>query len=315
MSYDVNKLLSDKNVRIGVEFEFLIPNLSKKDKNRLKNYSAISLAYYEYDIYEREFEKYIDGITKKLPKLPKYARDLGYKSGDIIPEPDEVLKKPKQLRRKFLKIVDYYLYLVDWPIEKPYITINQNKRKQNRWVVKPELTLNGTGFEIASPVLTLSEFNDIIPKMFECINKYCRTNNSCGLHISLSFNNIPNLRKRIDTVKLVSYVNEKYIYNLFPNRRYNKWVYSIHKDLKDNYKALNKIKVNKDKFLSINLRHLSEKNQYVEFRYLGGSKYQRRWKDIKKVTAMYIYAMKMACNDKNKTEYRERLNKLIGEKF
>ncbi len=303
-------ILKDRNVTIGAEFEFFVPEITDKDKKRTKQWSTLEIANYEFHIYEMELEKYIDGIIRKPPKLPNYVDESEYKDGDIIPEPESVLPK---YRDSFLKLVDKYLYLNNWPIQDYIITNDNTFKRKNKWIVKPDSSVTPAGFEIVTPAMSLDGFLETVPSVFSCIDKYCKTDKTCGFHISLSLNNKPDLLKNVDMVKLVSFINEEYIYKLFPKRRNNNWSYSMYEDVRENYKIHKKYSVSYGHYMAVNFEHLKKKNnQYIEFRYLGGTKYQQRWNDIKKILGMYIYALNISCSDKLKVEYKRRLEKIIG---
>lgn len=303
-------ILKNKNITIGAEFEFFVPEITDKDRKRIKQWSVLEIANYEHHIYEMELEKYVDGLIKKPPKLPDYVDKSEYKDGDVIPEPESVIPR---YRNSFLKMVNKYLYLNNWPIREYYITNDNTFKRKNKWIVKPDSSVTPAGFEIVTPAMSLNDFMVITPKIFDCIDKYCKTDKTCGFHISLSLNDKPELTKHLDMVKLVSFINEDYIYKLFPKRRNNSWSYSMYNDVKENYKIHENPSVSYGHYMAINFEHLKKKrNQYVEFRYLGGAKYQQKWNDIKKILGMYIYALEISCNNRSKVEYKKRLDKIIG---
>jgi hypothetical protein len=107
---DITKLLNSKNILMGIEFEFLIPKISNKDSRRMRKWTELSIANYEYEVYEEELGRYIDRERINLPKLPKYVSGLNYKPGDIIPEPHMIIRKPKE---PFLQLVNDYLNIID----------------------------------------------------------------------------------------------------------------------------------------------------------------------------------------------------------
>lgn len=309
---DIDKILSDRNIKIGAEFEFIIPNISEGARKRIKKWSAMSVAYYEYDIYEDLLGKYVDGIKRKPPKVPKYAHDLGYCDGDIIPDPDEVMKKPKG---EMSQLVDDYLRLDKWPIDNPIISDDTYFKEKDRWIIKPDYSLSGAGVELVTPVLSLKKFLEVVPKILKCIDEYGRTDKSCGLHFSISLNNDKNLNKVIDLIKLVTFIDEKYIYKLFHTRKGNDYAKSAHEDLIYNIEIHKKLKLDTGHWQAVNTEHLRRKNKYIEFRYLGGPNYQKKWKDIKKITAMYIQALRLACNNRNKAEYKNRIESIFGGRY
>lgn len=302
---DVLKNLSSRNIRVGAEFEFKI---SPSKKKKLKKDIGLSIAYYEYEVYVKQLERYFDEKRKTLPKLPYYAEKFGYVSGDDIPDPDDILNKPKS---KFHRLIDNFLYIRNWPIPEPKISINRLYKNSQEWIMKPDWSLGNNGVELVTPIMTLNQFKNLLPKILKCIHKYGKTDTKCGLHISISISNIKKLRDVLDPEKLITFIDEKYIFKHFPSRRNNEFCYSMHKNIKDNNEFYGKKKVNKNHYMAVNLRHLRGKNQYIEFRYLGGPKYEMKYKYIKRVLAMYIYSFKMACNNKKIGEYNQRLDEII----
>jgi hypothetical protein len=301
-------IISDRTVRIGVEFEFLISKVSEKHSKKIQKWTAISVAYYEYDIYEEQLTKYYEGKRRKLPKLPRYAELLGFVPGDDIPDPDEVMKKPKDT---FLELVDDYLNINELPIKDFVATTSVHFKDRTKWIVKPDYSLSKEGFEIVSPILTLKEFVEIVPQVFKYIEKYGKTDKSCGLHISMSLKNMAN--KNVDTVKLASFIDESIIYKYFPQRKRTDYAHSAHKTLRDNYnEKKGKTKLDRGHWEAINIQHLSTRNKYIEFRYMGGKDYHLKWKDIKKILYMFVNALKISCTDKSKIEYKKRLNNIIN---
>jgi hypothetical protein len=55
--------------------------------------------------------------------------------------------------------------------------------------------------------------------------------------------------------------------------------------------------------MGINLQHLKGKNKYIEFRYIGGRDYHKKWKEIKYLTAKFILAIRKACDENTDYEY------------
>lgn len=307
---DITKLLNNKNIMMGIEFEFLIPKVSNKDSKRMRKWTELSVANYEYEVYEEELGRYIDRERITPPKLPKYVSGLNFKDGDIIPEPHTIIKKPTQ---PFLQLVDEYLNISDWPIERPVVTENDRFRRKDRWIVKPDFSLSKDGFEIVSPVMPLKDSLKMIPKILKCIDKYGVTDKSCGIHFNISVKNM-NMKEKVDTTKLSAFINEPYIYKLFPKRRNNDYAKSMHEDLKINVKEEKRCVSSHGHCLAVNYEHLLEKNKYIEFRYIGGTKYHQRWKDIRKILAVYIYALKISYTNKFKDEFTKNIEKIIGRK-
>jgi len=303
---DVNKYLSDKDIRIGMEIEFVIPKFEKDHESeiiKLYNYQDMT---WEYDLYTDALAEWYENDGKKPPKVPKWAKKMGYKNGEDIPDPEEFMSS--DMKRYFRSLIKYFR-ADKLPFQ--YIISSENfYHNKEKWVLKPDSTIGLAGIEISSPVLTLPQFLDICPKIFRHIDMYGgKTNDDCGFHIGLSINN-QSWYKRLNVLKMGTLVDEKYIYKRFPNRVNNEYARSVHSDIKElinnNDKIVDRIKEKsykrKPKFteshhLAINIEHLSQKNKYVEFRYIGGKDYHHRWCDIKKLTAHYIRAIRWGCSE------------------
>lgn len=281
------------NIRIGVEFEFVVPNISQEDRVDMEKWTKISTAYYEYDVWEDLIGEYIDGNISIPPQLPTYALKLGYEQDDIIPDPDEVFRRPKD---EFLKLVNKYLDIESWPFKDPIITDNPDFKWSDSWIIKPDYSLTGCGFEIVSPKLTFDEYLNIMPKMFQSIESHGITTEDCGLHFSISFSDIDDLECVLDIDELAENVDEDMIYKLFPDRKNNGYAISIRKDLQDNLNRGMK-SFTAGHFMAVNIEHLGTDNEYVEFRYIGGKDYHKRWNDIRQLVDMFIKALKVSCNE------------------
>jgi hypothetical protein len=125
---------------------------------------------------------------------------------------------------------------------------------------------------------------------------------------------------KLDVMKLGVFVNEEEIYKIFPMRKNNTFCLSVHKDIKSllrkkigdyiikNWKL--KPEFSENHYMAINFQHLKEKNKYIEFRYIGGRDYHLKWKAIKYVTAMFIRATRMACDNNTDVDFFTKLARL-----
>lgn len=316
---EVDKYLSDPNVRIGMEIEFVIPKFERDHESeiiKLYNYQDM---IWEYDLYTEALAEWYENDGKKPPKVPKWAKRMGYKNGEDIPDPDEFMSG--DMRKYFRSLIKYFR-ADKLPFQ--YIVSSDNFFKnKEKWVLKPDSTIGLGGIEIASPVLTLPQFLDICPKIFQHIDTYGgKTNDDCGFHVGLSINN-ESWYKRLNILKMGTLVDEKYIYKRFPSRVNNEYAQSVHGDIEDllnnNDKLVDRLKEKtlrrKPKFteshhLAINIEHLKQKNKYVEFRYIGGKDYHHRWADIKKLTAHYIRSIRWGCSEHGNDFFIKRMETL-----
>jgi hypothetical protein len=203
------------------------------------------------------------------------------------------------------------------------ISKNEKATHKNKFVFKPDGSIGVDGVEVTTPIMSVSEFMRFLPKMFKAINSSAKTNNDCGLHISISLANVPDLEKAIDLTKLIVFLDEGYIYENFEMRRFNIFAQSAHHKL---YREITKdpeaIKtyIGKKKDFSkshhdaINIEHLSSDNKYVEFRYVGGAHYQTKLDRIQLIIARYIYSLSIACDPEYKRkEYLSKLNRIYNK--
>jgi len=205
-----------------------------------------------------------------------------------------------------------YIMSLDFPIE----------LDSNNWEVIDDASLSSNlgGVEVVTPIMKLPELIDTIEKVFKWMDKYAYTDDTCGFHIHMSINN----GKELDPLKLVLFAEEGLIYKVFPDRIDNDYATSIKKghfrfmkpftidDIKMMAKK-NKIdkEFNTEKYLGIHLSDL--KSNHVEFRYMGGKNYQRKFNDIKMLIANYTHWLSIATDpDYKRKEYIIKMNKLVN---
>ena len=315
---EIKEALKNPNILIGAEWEFVVP---KFEKDYAKDIQELTLNQ-QYDQYDDLFDKFEDGIVKNPPKVPKYAKDLGYTEGEEIPKP--VISF--EFEDMFNMILDKgYIPVKKLPFKNYIISSNNITTSKTKWIIKPDITLGPSGLEIVSPPLPVKEFLDVSKKMFDFISKYGETNNKCGFHISISLKNISNLGKELDVIKLSLFTDETYVYKYFDMRKYNEYARSVQQAVKsgkmDKY-VLNQIvytkkltaKYAKSHFMAINIEHLDTPNEYIEFRYLGGKDYHKKFDRIQTTVGQYIYNLSLACDPdfKNK-EYGLKAQRIINK--
>jgi hypothetical protein len=127
------------------------------------------------------------------------------------------------------------------------------------------------------------------------MDKYTRVDDSCGFHVHLSMKS----KYPIDPLKLILFVEEDKIYKEFEDRIGNSYAKSI-KDahinkldlsIDDLRKLAKKEKLEKnmnlEKYLGLHLIEL-DKN-HVEFRYMGGKDYHKKFKEIRELIINYAF--------------------------
>lgn len=194
-------------------------------------------------------------------------------------------------------------------------TVTQ-KQGDRYWRVESDSSLSDGGVEIISPPLPIDEFLPMCKKVFEWIEEIGETDSSCGFHINMSLANVPDLLNTLNPVKLIMLLDEEYIYRdeAFSARKLGIYCRSSKdqinnygpKDIEDIFdqKGLTQ-KVVRTKMKGVNLSHSNR----VEFRYMGGAGYHRKFETIKAVIGHYAISLSAACDPKfMQKEYYQRLS-------
>ena len=164
----------------------------------------------------------------------------------------------------------------------------------------------------------------MVIKMLNWISENGYTNDRASIHINLSFDKKyledPALLSKMNVLKFILDFDEQQIYKFFPNREKSayaksiKWVMpkweAFHFDA--NQVASNNFKFADTKYYGINFSK-KEKN-YLEFRYLGGTDYERKTDNILYLIERFLMQMWNSCNDprftaENKIELQRIINK------
>jgi hypothetical protein len=185
------------------------------------------------------------------------------------------------------------------------------------WEVKEDGSLSKGGMEISTGIYSVKKLIDIIEKVFKWMDKYTRVDDSCGFHVHLSMKS----KYPIDPLKLILFVEEDKIYKEFEDRIGNSYAKSI-KDahinkldlsIDDLRKLAKKEKLEKnmnlEKYLGLHLIEL-DKN-HVEFRYMGGKDYHKKFKEIRELIINYAFWLSIACDpDFKRHEYLTKAARL-----
>jgi hypothetical protein len=328
---EIDMILKDDDLQCGVEFEFIIPAFAEKYADDVKRWETLTRYNTELQEYDDFLEKWEDSLEKDgedenypPPTPPEWAQELGYEPGDQIPEPDEEFPELKMnIKKIFTKLVNEFMPLDKLPFTNYKVTHESKYKDKNKWVIKPDGSLGAEGMEVVSPVLSISEFMKICPKMIEFIDKYGKVTDDCGLHIGMSIKGVGNLGEHLDVVKLALFTDEDYIYKYFDTRKYNDYARSAHTEIKSSGINVDKIKdfiktkkleaeYSDSHHMAINIENLTTNNPYIEFRYVGGPDYHKKWDRIKNVVAQYGWNLLMACDpDFRKKEYLLKLHNIM----
>jgi hypothetical protein len=187
-------------------------------------------------------------------------------------------------------------------------------------VLDGSLPADEGGIEIVSPPLEIGDFVDMTEKMFDWIEDIGETNSQTGFHVHMS---VINGQKNFDPLKLLLFTEEEFIWKYFPERKTNTYCNSILKkkpksyDIVDLESLVNLKKIEKDlsnsKYDGVNMVNISD--AHVEFRYLGGIDYTKKFKEVQDTIARYSYWLSIACDpDFKRKEYIQKVNKVLSKK-
>jgi hypothetical protein len=183
----------------------------------------------------------------------------------------------------------------------------------------------GTGMiELVTGPLPFVEAKLIMAKTLKWIRENGTTNERCSIHINLAFDGkklgpITNMSK-LDIGKFVLNFDEDRVYEAFPNRKDSVYAKSIKfivplsgmtqsspgKNVWRNYAFVN------DKYYGINFTKIPK--GYIEFRYLGGKDYEKKYSTILSMTEHFITSLYETLVNPNYTEDDLKLLDSVLEK-
>ena len=265
------------------------------------------------------------------------------KDDDLVPEPQEPLLDWNVESGYFddvdiddIEIEDnFVLYMKIWMKEHEFPFGNYKigfygdvspKIGDNFWGIEPDPSLGESGVELKSPVLPLKDFMNIVPQVFEWIKNYGRTTSATGFHVNMSIKGISNLKRDIDMHKLVLFLDEEYIYKFFASRKNNEYAESLKKKIlkssapiasSDIEEVVSNRKIKKfissEHHDSITFEGLDDSHPtHIEFRYMGGASYHKKWSNIKPIVARYAHYLNIAVNPNyKKKEYLKKLLRVL----
>jgi len=160
----------------------------------------------------------------------------------------------------------------------------------------------GTGMiELVTGPLPFVESKLIMAKMLKWIQENGSTNERCSIHVNLAFDGkklgpITNMTK-LDIGKFVLNFDEDKVYEAFPNRKDSVYAKSIKfivplsgmtqnspgKNVWHNYMFVN------EKYYGINFTKIPK--GYIEFRYLGGKDYEKKYSTILSMTEHFLISL------------------------
>ena len=206
--------------------------------------------------------------------------------------------------------------------------------RQDYWRVEPDSSVesSGTPAEIVSPVYdSPREMIEEMRQLFDWIgSEGAETNQSTGLHVTMSMSDPKYRSQGINTVKMAVMLGDTYLLKQF-DRLGNSFTQSQLERLRvaargltqtSNFDSLEQIQqmlqdrggISRDKMYSINIKNTenTEGNQLIEFRIAGGGDYFDQEEQVQDAVVRYATVMQMGYDpDAYRREYATKLFRLI----
>ena len=191
------------------------------------------------------------------------------------------------------------------------------KPDDKNFKIEPDLSGGNDMIEIVTGPMGYIDSKMVLLKILKILQDNTYTDEKCSIHINISFdkNKTEKTLDKLNPLKLILDIDEDYILNMFPNRKNNFYAKSVKKIIPfKNYKysnnALNNIQTNLElpntKYYGVNIKNFTEGR--LEYRYLGGTDYQYKTKEILELMDYFIL-LTWNCIDKELEE--EDLEKLL----
>jgi len=175
------------------------------------------------------------------------------------------------------------------------------KPTQKTFKLEPDNSGGSGMIELVTGPLPFTEAKLILAKTLKWIKEHGTTNDKCSIHINVAFDGKklgPHTNvSKLDVGKFVLNFNEDKVFEHFPNRKDS--VYS--KSIKFIVPLSNFHQESPEKTLSKNYMFVSEKyygvnfqkvpHGYIEFRYLGGKDYEKKYLDILQLTEHFVLSL------------------------
>ncbi len=311
---------------------------------RLPKMGEAIFDFIDEDLFD--FWKEHDGLSKPNifnEVLWTYVYDGGGHLRDIyeqLTDPDDILD-----RRGFEDWIRDGLNSYDLPfdIDDAIIGDYHGSTDYTKWRIEEDSSLeeHKGGIEIISPTMPIKEGVKVLKKMFDYIKKNGETVQDCGFHMHLSHADFGGRKfaEVCDLLKVMLFTEEGYIFKEFDEREDNTFCKSMLQQLDDNFtksadsyddmvdysklmkttrlpllfKKMKSVMPYADHFNGINWEGWRGKNPHIEFRYLGGTDYERKEKEVLKVMGSYGFLIRLGIDEElRKKEYIKKLWRLFN---
>ena len=152
--------------------------------------------------------------------------------------------------------------------------------------LEPDFSGGPSMYELVTGPLKYSEAINIIKSVFDWIDRYGYTTDRASIHANISFDyehlNPTSKITELNVSKFILGFNEDFVYDRFPSRKNSVYARSIksiipnsffyYKSLPDDGDFSNSVNLPNEKYFGVNFT--KKEQDYLEFRYMGGSGYQ-----------------------------------------
>ncbi len=238
-------------------------------------------------------------------------------------KPKSISKKLKELLGKEIKIGIKNLGKKD---KIGYHT--SLKPSENTFKLERDFSGGPKMYELITGPINYYEAKNILISVLEWITNYGYTNEYSSLHLNISFEDRNDHRlsaRGMNIMKFCLGYDEEYIYKHFPKRRNNIYCASISK-IYPKYEYMRSIYYNNidpncfrlpsdSKYYGVNFQKL--KDNYLEFRYIGGKDYEKKIKEISEILDynieyMYSCLIGKELNTKETDIFQSMISKYKG---
>ena len=164
---------------------------------------------------------------------------------------------------------------------------------------------------------------EVLYLVLEWIKEFGYTNEKCSIHANISFSKdfkINNDISKLDVMKFIMNFDEDFVYKRFPTRINSVYARSINHIIPNNIFFYNTIPIDgstynmfslpQEKYFGVNFTKVNK--NYLEFRYMGGKDYEKRYIKVLECVDHYILSLYKSLNF---NEYSWKDNKKIKERI
>lgn len=195
------------------------------------------------------------------------------------------------------------------------------KPTADHFKVEPDMSGGAKLIELVTGSLPYQDARIVMIKVLKWIKENGKTGDRCGIHMNISYN--PDIcgdtfLSHINVLKFILEFDEAFVYKLFPKREglvYAKSIKFIVPRERYQFSDIKHVNPNNfifpsEKYYGVNFQKLMK--NYLEFRYLGGDKYENRTSDLLELLDHFVLQLFNVAKDPNLTdENYEQLRKIL----